>query len=84
MAIVDERVRVPIVAIDALVGSYPQNAGSIHIERPNTVGAEATLILLVVFVDLECVPVVTVQAAEPCAKPHKSLPVLGNGPHVSV
>jgi hypothetical protein len=84
MAIVNKRIRVPIVPVDAPVDSYPQSAGSIQIEPPNTVGAEAAVILIVVLVNLERVAVVTVQTTEPRAKPHESLPVLDNRPHIAV
>src|SRR5581483_2575770 len=84
MMIMNKRISIAIITVDPLVGSYPQNAGSIHVEGPNTVAPEAVGILIVVLVNLECVPVVAVQTAEPGAKPHESLMVLGNCSHVGV
>src|SRR5215468_1364269 len=84
MAIVNKRIRISIVAVHAPDGCYPQSARSIQIERPNTVGAEATAVLIVVLVNLKPVPVVAVQTTEPRPKPHESLPVLDNRPHIGV
>src|SRR5215467_1135082 len=84
MAIVNKGICVLIVAVDSLIRPHPQNARSINIERPNTVAAKTAVILIVVLVDLECIAVVAIQAAEPRAKPHESMTVLGNCPHVGV
>ena len=84
MAIVNKRIRLSIVSVDAPVDSYPQSAGSIQIEPPNTVGAEAAVVLIVVLVNLDRVPVVAVQTTEPRPKPHEPLPVLSNRPHIGV
>src|SRR5215475_8260947 len=84
MAIVNKRIRVSIVPVDAPVDCYPQSAGSIQIKPPNTIGAEAAVVLIVVLVNLERVSVVAVQTTEPRPKPHESLPVLDNRPHIGV
>ena len=84
IVIVNKGIGFPIVPVYARVGSYPQHAVSINVKLSDRVAAEASFVLGVVLVNLESVPVETIQAAQPRAKPHKSLLVLRNGAHIGV
>src|SRR5208282_5158057 len=76
---------IPVVPFKArTLGRYPQNASMIYEQCPHSVIVEASLVLVVVLVDLEGVSVIAIQPAEPRTKPHESLMVLGNRPHISV
>src|SRR5271165_4907024 len=84
MVLVNKGICFPIVPVYAHIGPYPQNAVSINVKLPDTIIAEASLVLGVVLVNLERVPIVTIQPAPPRAKPHKPLPVLNNCPHIGL
>jgi hypothetical protein len=84
MTIMNKRISISIMPVELARSSYPQNAGSVHKERPNRIACKASFVLAVVPVDLEGVPIVTIHPSKPCAKPHESLLILGDRPNVAV